>query len=776
MVKRCYSCMQPIGEGNFCDWCGYDQRKPNAPHQLPVGTVLRDQYLIGKVLGQGGFGITYLGWDINLDIPVAIKEYYPTGIVNRENTISNAVSVMTGSEDTGFAENKARFLREAQTLAKLEDVPEVVLVKNFFAENNTAYIIMGYVKGITLQEHIRRSGGKLSVEETFRILMPIMDAMDKVHAMGLVHRDISPDNIMIQPDGKPRLIDFGAAHETTCGASAKSTQAVLKHGYAPIEQYQRKGNLGPWTDVYAMCATAYTCLTGKNPPHATDRMMGEEDFDWNIPGLTSLQSSALEQGSAIQYTERFQSTGVLRKALLAAAQVQHAEPAISAEPAVSESGTVALQRDEPAVYTAPVEPRPIPPYTVPVERKAPVQKVTAPQPAAQKVQRKKGSWKGILALVLMAAVIIGAVLLGTGVLGSGTPKQTDPPRRSDNKSDDGERSPEAPQPPAADVGEVAVFWYSFNDSYLTMVREAMKEEFDASGIGHMHYDANFSQATQMEQIQTAVTKGASVLIVNIVDSYGDDAAQNIVDTAAAAGIPVIFFNRAVSEEIISSYDRAVYVGTDYTMAGRLQGMMVGDYVLANFDAMDLNGDGVISYVMFKGQEGNMEADARTLYSVEEANAILTSAGKPGLEFYDRNNASRYLVDQMGAWSATQGQELMSTLLSQYSEDRGNMVELVIANNDGMAIGAVAALQDKGYNIPGKTCIPVFGIDAEDYARELIAEGAMTGSVAQDIEGQAAAVVRIAKNLASDRDTFYGVDGEVVGSWRVNIPYIPYTGE
>ena len=150
-------------------------------------------------------------------------------------------------------------------------------------------------------------------------------------------------------------------------------------------------------------------------------MMGEEDFDWNIPGLTSLQSSALEQGSAIQYTERFQSTGVLRKALLAAAQVQPAEPA------VSESGTVALQRDEPAVYTAPVEPRPIPPYTVPVERKAPVQKVTAPQAAAQKVQRKKGSWKVILALVLVAAVILGAVLMGTGVLGSGTPRQTDPP-------------------------------------------------------------------------------------------------------------------------------------------------------------------------------------------------------------------------------------------------------------------------------------------------------------------------------------------------------------
>ena len=325
-------------------------------------------------------------------------------------------------------------------------------------------------------------------------------------------------------------------------------------------------------------------------------------------------------------------------------------------------------------------------------------------------------------------------------------------------------------------GEVAVFWYTFGDTYLSSVRAAMNEAFAAAGVKYQDYDANNSQTTQTEQIQTAITKGASALVVNIVDASSDDATQAILDMAKNANLPIVFFNRSVSEAIVSSYDKAAYVGTDYTMAGHMQGKMIGDYVLANYDALDLNADGSISYVMFKGQEGNMEADARTQFGVEDADAVLTAAGKPALVFYDEANAAKYLLDQNGAWSAAQGQEHMQTLLSKYNVDNGNMVEVVIANNDDMALGAISALQAAGFNTEGKTYIPVFGVDATDAAKEKIADKSMTGTIKQDAVGMANAVVLIAQNLVAGKGTFDGVTGDLEGTWRINIPYAPYTGE
>ena len=326
-------------------------------------------------------------------------------------------------------------------------------------------------------------------------------------------------------------------------------------------------------------------------------------------------------------------------------------------------------------------------------------------------------------------------------------------------------------------GEVAVFWYTFGDTYLSSVRAALNTALTNAGVKYQDYDANGSQTTQTEQIQTAITKGASVLVVNIVDASSDDATQAIVDMAKNANTPLVFFNRSVSEEIVSAYDKAAYVGTDYTQAGHMQGEMIGNYLVANYDAIDLNGDGVISYVMFKGQEGNAEADARTQYGVEDADAFLTGAGKAQLSFYDANNTSKYLVDQNGAWSAAQGQDYMQTILAQYSEANSNMVELVIANNDDMALGAIAALQAAGYNNGTGKTIPVFGVDATDAAKEKIADGSMTGTIKQDAEGMANAISTITQNLASGKATFEGIDSaNVVGTWRVNIPYSSYTGE
>ena len=332
---------------------------------------------------------------------------------------------------------------------------------------------------------------------------------------------------------------------------------------------------------------------------------------------------------------------------------------------------------------------------------------------------------------------------------------------------------------AAIDGEVSVFYYTYGDTYISSVRSALDAALDAAGVQYQDYDSNNSQTTQTEQVTTAIAKGTSLLVVNLVDSGSDDAARNIIDQASAQNIPLIFFNRSVSEEAVSSYDKCVFVGTDYEMAGHMQGEMIGQYLVENYDTIDLNGDGEISYVMFKGQEGNAEAIARTQYGVEDADAVLTEAGKPALSFYDDSNSNKYLVDQDGAWSAAAANNYMQTILSQYSEANNNMVELVIANNDEMAIGAVTALQNAGYNLEdgSATVIPVFGVDATDAAKEAIAKGTMTGTIKQDADGMANTISQITVNYMTGADTFADVDSEnVVGTWRVNIPYGTYTGE
>ena len=270
-----------------------------------------------------------------------------------------------------------------------------------------------------------------------------------------------------------------------------------------------------------------------------------------------------------------------------------------------------------------------------------------------------------------------------------------------------------------------------------------------------------------------------LLIVNVVDSGSDDAAGNIMEQAKTNNIPVVFFNRPVSEEVVSSYDKCVFVGTEYEIAGHMQGRMIGDYLIQNYDRTDLNEDGVISYVMFKGQEGNAEAEARTQFSVEEANVELEESGKPALSFYDSSNMNRYLVDPDGTWSAETASGYMQTILSQYNEENNNMVELVIANNDEMAMGAVQALQNAGYNLGDgdSVRIPVFGIDATDAAKKAVARGMMAGTVRQDAKGMADTIAQVTENYLTGADTFSKVDtANVVGTWRVNIPYRTYTGE
>ena len=215
----------------------------------------------------------------------------------------------------------------------------------------------------------------------------------------------------------------------------------------------------------------------------------------------------------------------------------------------------------------------------------------------------------------------------------------------------------------AEEGEVSVFYYTYSDTYISTVRTEMDKILKANHVNYHNYDANGNQSTQTEQVDTAIAKGSKMLIVNIVDTGSDDAAKTIIAKAKSANIPVVFFNRSVSEEVVKSYDKCFFIGTDYEMAGKMQGELIGNYVKENYSTLDINGDGRISYVLFKGQQGNAEAEARTRYSVEVANKILTEAGKPSLRFYDAKNSSGYLVDQDGTWSNAAANNYMKTILS-----------------------------------------------------------------------------------------------------------------
>ncbi len=337
---------------------------------------------------------------------------------------------------------------------------------------------------------------------------------------------------------------------------------------------------------------------------------------------------------------------------------------------------------------------------------------------------------------------------------------------------------------------VGVFYYNYGDTYIASVRTALDAALDAKGIKYTDYDGNNTQGTQNDQVKTALSNGANLLIVNLVTSGAPDAAKAIIELAG--DVPVIFFNRAVDTEdapdvTLKSSDKICFIGTDAPEAGHLQGKMVGDYLLEHYDEVDLNGDGVIQYAMFKGDEANVEAIYRTQYGQEDADAVLTAAGKPAMQYFDSSNPSKYQVDLTGSWSTQAAVDYMNTNLSQFNEGNGNMIELVICNNDGMAEGVVSALNAAGYNDGKGKTIPVFGVDATDSAKELIKAGKMTGTVKQDAEGMAKAIAETAASIGAGTSVTDSIanaaktDSEMYTiaegvSNKLYVAYAPYMGE
>ena len=310
--NRCMNCMKIIeGQVDVCPHCGYRPKAEEVPFGIRPGTILRGRYLVGRVLGQGGFGLTYVGFDLTLEIKIAVKEYFPSGSVTRNNTVSNQVQWNTVQMDREkWQAGCDSFLKEARRMAKLDSLPGIVHVRDTFSENQTAYIIMDFVEGETLKQRLMKTG-PMEYAACIEMFTPLMGSLGKMHGQGLVHRDISPDNIMVQPDGSVCLLDFGAAKDISF-QQTQASQQVAKKGFSPPEQYREKGQIGPWTDVYALSATIYYCVTGRLLPDAMERLYEDQAVsDMLSAGNFGEAADALRDGLKLRAEERIQTVAEL---------------------------------------------------------------------------------------------------------------------------------------------------------------------------------------------------------------------------------------------------------------------------------------------------------------------------------------------------------------------------------------------------------------------------------------------------------------------------------
>ncbi|MCR5136275.1 MAG: serine/threonine protein kinase [Oscillospiraceae bacterium] len=311
-LNICYGCTKKLSEGEYiCPSCGYDNsRRQNPGNALPEGTALNGKYLIGKVLGSGGFGITYLGYEVNLEIPVAIKEYFPQGYCTRSSRSYNVLTSTTAENIPAFSKGCDAFLDEARTLARFNS-PYIVHVREFFKEHGTAYIVMDYVKGKTLQAELKANGGRLETGRVLALMKPLISQLDDLHRQNIIHRDIKPANLILVHDRNGEhlvLLDFGAARNCVSNET-KTLTGMVSAGYSPPEQYSHRSRQGPYTDVYALCATIYRTITGAAPPDATERSVDRIPVPpFSAYGLNDPQvERALLHGLALQREERTQS-------------------------------------------------------------------------------------------------------------------------------------------------------------------------------------------------------------------------------------------------------------------------------------------------------------------------------------------------------------------------------------------------------------------------------------------------------------------------------------
>lgn len=324
MQRRCLNCFNLFDivysdkeESEVCPYCGYCEGTPPKElyHLYPGVGLYNNRYVIGTCIGFGGFGITYKAWDNVLETVVAVKEYYPTGLVQRVPGKPQVI-IYTGESKEEYMQGLERFLDEAKNMAKFVDNPNIVHVDAFFEKNNTAYLVMEYLPGMTLKSYLKSKGGRIGCEEVIPIADAVITALKEIHAGGIIHRDISPDNIMLCNDGRIKLLDFGAARFSDADQE-RTRSIILKPGFAPPEQYQAKSKQGPWTDIYALCATVYRAITGVLPDESVNRVI-EDTVQSPIQIYSDIPeriSNTVMKGMSIYPEIRFSNVDELKKAL-----------------------------------------------------------------------------------------------------------------------------------------------------------------------------------------------------------------------------------------------------------------------------------------------------------------------------------------------------------------------------------------------------------------------------------------------------------------------------
>lgn len=305
----CPNCFKQTGGATVCPHCGHDQAKDRKyAGVLPTFTALNGRYIIGRVLGRGGFGITYIALDAKQKKRCAVKEYMPTEYASRRE---DTLEVIPNSDDKAkyvFAHGREKFIEEAKTLIQLRNNPNVVDIIDFFKQNNTGYLVMEYLDGENLREMARSSGGTLPPDFAQMVFLTLASALMEVHRLNILHRDISPENIVFTRDGRVKLIDFGAARNFV-STQNKGMSILLKPGFAPPEQYEKKGEHGPWCDVYALCATYYTLVSGKPLVDALFRYRGQEQpslYSMGCP-VSKRMSDVIDKGMELDYRRRYQN-------------------------------------------------------------------------------------------------------------------------------------------------------------------------------------------------------------------------------------------------------------------------------------------------------------------------------------------------------------------------------------------------------------------------------------------------------------------------------------
>lgn len=434
-VQFCPGCLRDAEfENGVCAKCGFDMNGYTVmPHHLVPGTLVKQRYKIGRVLGEGGFGITYIGIDTVLNLKVAIKEFYMSGYVNRNHDASPNVFATLGTHRDTFEKNREKFLNEARVLAQFYGEAGIVGVRDFCEENGTAYIIMDFLNGVDLKTYLEQKG-RLAPEDAVKLLMPVMTSLQHVHAEGIIHRDISPDNIMVMEDGSTKLLDFGAAREIS-QTDIKSLSVILKPGYAPEEQYRSKGRQGPWTDVYALAATLYKCIVGATPDDAMERMYRDR-----LPSPAAVDaacpiaiSNVIIKGLAVRQADRYQDVASfladLKTAMEDPDNAELAPDTREVAPA-QERGVIAddqtVLADTTTIYTPNAAkehkaPKPAAQPSAPAAKTKlktakPEPAESAEKPAAKKkpegkpVSKKPANKKGIIIIAAVAAVVIIAAV------------------------------------------------------------------------------------------------------------------------------------------------------------------------------------------------------------------------------------------------------------------------------------------------------------------------------------------------------------------------------